>query len=68
MAVIFVAKNIETYQAKLPQAMVSLENGFDDTKVVLMMPKKYRKRSHTNSAMERFNQEIYRCKGNFHFP
>ena len=54
------SKTVETYQDKIPKAMETLENGFDDATAVLMLPEKYRKRLRTTNAMERLNQEIRR--------
>ncbi len=54
------SKIMETYQDKIPKAMETLENGFDDATAVLMLPEKYRKRLRTKSAMERLNQEVRR--------
>lgn len=54
------SKTIETYQDKLPKAMKTLENGFDDATAVLMLPEKYRKRLRTTNAMERLIEEVRR--------
>lgn len=54
------SKTVETYQDKVPKAIETLENGFDDATAVLMLPEKYRKRLRTTNAMERLNQEIRR--------
>jgi putative transposase len=54
------SKTIETYQDKLPKAMKTLENGFDDATAVLMLPDKYRKRLRTTNAMERLIEEVRR--------
>ena len=54
------SKTVETYQDKIPKAMETFENGFDDATAVLMLPEKYRKRLRTTNAMERLNQEIRR--------
>ena len=54
------SKTVEAYQDKIPKAIETLENGFDDAIAVLMLPEKYRKRLRTTNAMERLNQEIRR--------
>jgi len=54
------SKTVETYQDKIPKAIETLENGFDDATAVLMLPDKYRKRLRTTNAMERLNQEVRR--------
>lgn len=54
------SKTIEAYQDKLPKAMKTLENGFDDATAVLMLPEKYRKRLRTTNAMERLIEEVRR--------
>lgn len=57
---LFFSKIIDTYQDKIPKAMKTLENGFDDATAVLMLPEKYRKRLRTTNSMERLIEEIRR--------
>lgn len=51
---------VTTYEDQAPQAMRTLEDGFDDATAVLALPTPYRKRLHTTNGLERLNQEIRR--------
>jgi putative transposase len=52
----FVADNAET----APEAVATLERGFDDATAILALPAAYRKRLRTTNGVERLNEEIRR--------
>lgn len=51
---------LAAYAEQAPQAMRTLEDGFDDATAVLALPQPYRKRLRTTNSLERLNQEIRR--------
>jgi putative transposase len=51
---------LTAYEDRAPQAMTTLENGFDDATAVVALPAPYRKRLRTTNSLERLNQEIRR--------
>jgi putative transposase len=51
---------LRAYEQQAPQAMATLENGFDDATAILALPAPYRKRLRTTNSQERLNQEIRR--------
>lgn len=51
---------LTAYADRAPQAMTTLEHGFDDATAVLALPAPYRKRLRTTNSLERLNQEIRR--------
>jgi putative transposase len=51
---------LTSYEAQAPQAMATLEYGFDDATAVLALPTPYRKRLRTTNSLERLNQEVRR--------
>jgi transposase-like protein len=51
---------LETYVSRAPNAMATLEAGFDDATAVLALPEPYRRRRRTSNGMERLNEEVRR--------
>ncbi len=51
---------LERYEARAPQAMQILEEGFDHATAVLVLPSRYRQRLRTTNSEERLNQELRR--------
>lgn len=51
---------VETYAERAPQAVATLEAGFDDATAVLALPEPYRRRLRTTNSVERLNEEIRR--------
>lgn len=51
---------VETYAARAPKALATLEAGFDDATAVLALPEPYRRRLRTTNSVERLNEEIRR--------
>ena len=53
-------QTLDEYSVKASQAMMVLENGFDDATAVLELPKRYRTKLRTTNSLERVNEEIRR--------
>jgi putative transposase len=51
---------LDTYSSRAPNAMATLEAGFDDATAVLALPEPYRRRLRTSNGMERLNEEVRR--------
>jgi putative transposase len=51
---------LERFEARAPQAMQILEDGFDAATAVLVLPCRYRQRLRTTNCEERLNQELRR--------
>jgi putative transposase len=51
---------LERFEARAPQAMQILEDGFDAATAVLVLPSCYRQRLRTTNSEERLNQELRR--------
>lgn len=51
---------IERYEKTLPEAVLLIEEAFDDITAIIALPKKYRKRLRTTNSIERLNEEIRR--------
>jgi putative transposase len=51
---------LDTYSARAPKALATLEAEFDDATAVLALPEPYRRRLRTSNAMERLNEEVRR--------
>src|SRR5262249_51329977 len=51
---------LERFEARAPQAMQILEDGFDAATAVLVLPCRYRQRLRTTNSQERLNQELRR--------
>ena len=50
----------DTFAARAPKALATLEAGFDDATAVLALPDPYRRRLRTTNSVERLNEEIRR--------
>ena len=53
-------ETLDTFESEAPNAMKTLEEGFDDVMAVMSLPKKYRQRFRTSNGVERLNEEIRR--------
>ena len=51
---------IGRYEERLPEAVLLIEEAFDDITAVIALPQKYRKRLRTTNSIERLNEEIRR--------
>jgi transposase-like protein len=51
---------LATFASRAPNAMTTLEAGFDDATAVLALPEPYRRRLRTSNGMERLNEEVRR--------
>jgi putative transposase len=59
-ALVLLEQLLETHTSRAPNAMATLEAGFDDATAVLALPEPYRRRLRTSNGMERLNEEVRR--------